>query len=246
MLLGTLFIDSVSEQCLDNVLPDKSKGNCGYRNRGQYCEGLVQKLASQAEPIYLVSFTEGIIDSELSGSNIITIETKYSYKPINVRIGGIRSNSYYQLDGTLSYNTPIHWDITKVFKQCCELDFSQIGIYGELQIDSSFHKLKYVPVFLRKNLKAIISNKPLNKNLVFRSSKRYEDIKWKLIFDGKDLTRFESVDKIGLNYFPAEYPIKLTIPDSMVSNIGDYSLELALRKVNQLDYKPKEFLLRFD
>ena len=108
---------NIREQCDNNIKPDKSLGDHQYKNRGEYCEGMIVKPASTSiNGFHLVNCTESALHYNFERDDTLIIRTRYAFNPVSIKISSIRTNSYYQLDGTTLINTPIFLGYSHYFE----------------------------------------------------------------------------------------------------------------------------------
>lgn len=93
----------------DRGLVDRARGNAGYAQRGDRCEGLyVQEVAGTA--LFLASFVERFDDFDArSGDPLVVGWTAPDAAPVRIRARGVKRDLYYQMDtigprGSTSYS----------------------------------------------------------------------------------------------------------------------------------------------
>ncbi len=241
MSILTLYCLRVYGQCDSRVQPDDKQGKYRYLNRGSYCEGLVVKPASNTR-ITLIQYTQGDFEYKLATDTFLVFQTDYPESTVNLRITGAKTSSYYQLDGTLTDKDPISWDLRAVIIPF-GINSSQIGAYGYVYPSSLAPSKVFIPLSITRSS---VKKDESSKNVIFRSSKKLEDVKWRLSLENKVIVDWTSVDKGGLSFFSPEHPIKINILESSKMIPGNYEVEIAYKIAGGRNYEVKAFLLRFD
>lgn len=214
-------------QCEDRLVQAVAVPN-GYRARGDRCEGVYARpIAGTA---FVVLSLTAAFDRFAPGSTppVIALEWRPTAEPVRVRVQGLRPRLNYRMDAALAPGaTGYRWpsDILRVLR----LSADDIGVLAWTDARLGDRALRvFLPVALHTGPGAA------------ETGRRYRCV----IVPGRELTEvYVSLRRIGaggtdstvvfpprergLGFYPAEYPVALTVtapPDA-----GLYALDLSVR-----------------
>lgn len=140
-------------ECALKVEPQR--GDTGYRERGQHCEGMYVGLQSAPLNVQVISLVKGGLRYDLSRDRVLyvhvpTLPDQLNAGDVLLQGRGREANLNWALDAPVPVGKHLTWDLTEVVVRE-QLPSSRIGIAGQIQA-SDLDAPVYIPLLISKSV----------------------------------------------------------------------------------------------